>query len=225
VSGVTLERLPLRRGWWRVGPTSADIRECDPPEACTGGTPSPATSTSIWAEYLCADGHAGPKCETCAIGHRETGSGQCEPCSGNQAVAWVVVAIVVVIVAACLVALLWRRKGDDDGGSITKLARARGPRAVNKAMPMWRKLATFFILPLAVLNPAWVHAQKGVKKHKAKIRILVTMWQNLTQLQLVYVPPERDSNSHAARDQEIDTFHLAAGDLLPVGLPTVHALA
>ena len=47
VSGVTLERLPLRRGWWRVGPTSADIRECDPPEACTGGTPSPATSTSI----------------------------------------------------------------------------------------------------------------------------------------------------------------------------------
>ena len=56
-AGVTLERLPIKRGYWRATAASLEVRLCNLEEACVGGTPPAVVNETIWAEHQCAVGY------------------------------------------------------------------------------------------------------------------------------------------------------------------------
>ena len=56
-AGVTLERLPIKRGYWRATAASLEVRLCNLEEAGVGGTPPAVGNETIWAEHQCAVGY------------------------------------------------------------------------------------------------------------------------------------------------------------------------
>jgi len=73
--GQTLEDLRLKRGFWRTGSNSTDIRECLAEEACLGGANS--------SDY-CRPSHRGPLCQLCEAGYSKEMNGLCQPCDSSS---------------------------------------------------------------------------------------------------------------------------------------------
>lgn len=54
---VTLDRIPVRAGYWRQNPRSTIVRLCDYDDACLGG--------AVAGDASCSPGHRGPLCDIC----------------------------------------------------------------------------------------------------------------------------------------------------------------
>ena len=58
--GTVLETLPIKKGYWRESVNSADIVQCNLPEACSGSGSKPTNLTDY-----CNEGYRGILCESC----------------------------------------------------------------------------------------------------------------------------------------------------------------
>jgi hypothetical protein len=102
ISGMSLSRANIEKGYWRIDSNSKDIRECPVSDACTGGN-----STSY-----CLDGHEGPYCKLCASGYFMTPFGICNTCEETAIdIAMTILAFVALVVIVCTIsALLVKRR-------------------------------------------------------------------------------------------------------------------
>eukprot|EP00611_Tribonema_gayanum_P000844 TRINITY_DN1063_c0_g1_i4.p1 TRINITY_DN1063_c0_g1~~TRINITY_DN1063_c0_g1_i4.p1 ORF type:complete len:528 (+),score=78.33 TRINITY_DN1063_c0_g1_i4:187-1770(+) len=102
--GITLETLPLLRGFWREGMDSdqASILTCWNPDACTGG----AGMASLGSDSYCATGYTGPYCAACASGYVAGLGYKCVQCSSDDLALTVglsaAAVAIVVILGVCL---------------------------------------------------------------------------------------------------------------------------
>merc|ERR1712224_499155 len=72
-NGNNLENLKLKRGYWRIGKDSLDIRRCPEPSYCI------ASNTSGY----CLEGHTGIMCLSCEDG-KSMKSNKCIVCTDDQ---------------------------------------------------------------------------------------------------------------------------------------------
>jgi hypothetical protein len=225
-AGVTLARLPLESGRWRVTPASTRAERCRNEEACTGGTPN-ASAPGEWANGQCAEGFEGPLCGVCVAGYRKTAEG-CGPCNDDVWASWTIAAIVLSVAILILAFMLWRRKSRAKkptssaskrrlSAKIEKVRRLSGTPPANlsgvtKPPPCWRSLLAVFIVPIAIFLPMterifrdWIlkGVKKGLNKHKAKMRILVR----------AHATPEGPVPAGAS--VRLSAFYLRIGDDVP----------
>ena len=122
--GVTLEELPVKMGWWRVTPTSTDVRVCKSDAACDHS--GHANTSSIWAESQCADGYRGPLCGSCEEKHYTTSSAVCMACDGSEWPAWLAAGVVIAAALGLFGYLLLRsakpRKAAAEPGRMERFA-------------------------------------------------------------------------------------------------------
>ncbi|CAM9678213.1 unnamed protein product [Pylaiella littoralis] len=110
VPGVTLDTLPLAKGYWRGNISDTNIHECLNPSACVGGRGMNSSSSSSEDENddsvvvsaaatnainsntyddsrYCEEGHKGAYCSVCAVGYRRFSRGQlCNSCAGEWSI-------------------------------------------------------------------------------------------------------------------------------------------
>ena len=72
--GTSIEKISLKKGFWRYSKKSLNIRRCDEPLACVGGVITNSTDDQ------CRKGHTGPLCDVCVPGHAKTSSDLCAKC-------------------------------------------------------------------------------------------------------------------------------------------------
>jgi hypothetical protein len=103
-SGLTLETLILKKGWWRVGVDTLDIRECPVEEACVGGNSSEV-------DGYCREGHTGPYCHLCVDDFSADVFGLCQKCdAGTRSILSTVGAgLGVIAFCAFLYLVVWKR--------------------------------------------------------------------------------------------------------------------
>jgi hypothetical protein len=122
--GVTLAELPLAQGWWRVTPTSNDVRACNVEAACDHS--GHANASSIWAERQCAGGYRGPLCGACEEQHYAASSGVCTACDGSEWPAWLAAGVVIAAALGLFGYLLLRsakpRKAAAEPGRMERFA-------------------------------------------------------------------------------------------------------
>ncbi len=108
--GQLLASLTLRRGYWRVGTTSATVYRCDSPSACLGGPPSGPDGRPE-----CASGSTGVLCADCEPGYFKLkpplgGCQRCDHTSLVRSVALVSTVLVVIALVGAGIMLRRRRK-------------------------------------------------------------------------------------------------------------------
>ena len=168
--GITLDELPLERGWWRVTPTSSDLRRCNVEGACTHPNQTQAAlrrriSAATWADRQCAVGHRGPLCGACDEDFYSAALGKCERCGGSAWQSWLAVGIVLAAAVGALGFMLLR--GDDAESSLSN------------GQSRWR------VRVAGAANVLLVRA----RRLNSKLRICVAMYQMLTQLGTVFTIP------------------------------------
>ena len=78
--GASLDKMPIRPGYWRQSRTSRFVRTC-----LFAGNASCIGGTNI--SQQCATGYRGPFCNLCTVGYYGGRGGSCERCDGDPAVA------------------------------------------------------------------------------------------------------------------------------------------
>eukprot|EP00904_Undaria_pinnatifida_P010820 jgi/Undpi1/6869/HiC_scaffold_21.g09345.m1 len=73
--GATLERLPIKRGYWRAATNLTHSRACFNAAACGGGT------LVTEPNDYCAEGYEGVVCSVCSSGYGRGAANQCHVCS------------------------------------------------------------------------------------------------------------------------------------------------
>ncbi|CAN0240311.1 unnamed protein product [Pylaiella littoralis] len=211
IPGVTLDTLPLAKGYWRGDITKTYVHECLNPSACVGGRgiesssssssedendDSVAVSTAILNattsntyddSRYCVEGHKGAYCSVCADGYRRFSGGQlCVSCTGGwssglQAMLWALAAVACYLLMTLVVFLI--------GGvsAISQLKKRLAGFFCFRRRP--KAVATGFIEFTAA--PSTGSAEKiaaktfGARMLRAvpfqKLKILIVVWQILTQ--------------------------------------------
>ena len=103
--GLTLDSLPLHKGYWRTGRTSAILSRCG--DAASSDTACVGGSITAAASDLCKPWTTGPYCTLCNItdGSRyyDSGTSSCLECTGDAAAT--MVGLVLAVLAALLLPL------------------------------------------------------------------------------------------------------------------------
>jgi len=81
--GVTIEDLPLKRGFWRSTRNSSNVVKCYTNDACAQQQLQ-ETANSRKKQTQCAMGHSGPLCDVCLPGYAKDVLGNCETCDGKK---------------------------------------------------------------------------------------------------------------------------------------------
>ena len=77
VAHRVLERLYVKRGFWRQNDRASTIRECPNAAACRAG--------AVFGDAACHRGHEGPLCAVCARGYTPDGRRGCARCTARDA--------------------------------------------------------------------------------------------------------------------------------------------
>jgi hypothetical protein len=77
--GITVESLPLLKGYWRSTASSHNIVQCYTKKACTHPNRT-TTAADFSLDNQCAEGHTGPICNVCKKGHAKSVTGECDIC-------------------------------------------------------------------------------------------------------------------------------------------------
>ena len=97
---ATLNKLPLKKQFWRTTDDSTDVMECKVKAACLGGNDTSA---------YCLEGHEGPYCDVCKQGYSKDVMGICKSCSDTFS-AWRVVTTVVVLLLMIFFIIIFKKK-------------------------------------------------------------------------------------------------------------------
>ncbi|GMH73335.1 hypothetical protein TrRE_jg3119, partial [Triparma retinervis] len=82
-AGVTVEKLPLMKGYWRSSSNSSNIVQCYTESACLhpdDDDSEDTSTTTITADDQCAEGHTGPLCNVCEKKFVKSTTGECLEC-------------------------------------------------------------------------------------------------------------------------------------------------
>ena len=108
MSGVTLEHLPLKRGYYRTSTSSSDLRRCPDfgnSSGCIGGW--------VDGEGPCASWLRGPYCRLCNVTdtsrYYDATRSACVPCEGGVEAPLAIAISVIVAVAAVVAVWAWRK--------------------------------------------------------------------------------------------------------------------
>ena len=93
--GVTVEKLPIKPGFWRSSNKSLTIFQCNIDSACIGGDEIENSDS------YCETGNIGPYCQVCGDGYRKSISEKCIKCGKNQA-GLISVSIIVILLSVLL---------------------------------------------------------------------------------------------------------------------------
>jgi hypothetical protein len=152
--GVTLEDLPLTKGYWRVTSTSVDVLLCLTEAACPGEGHLKQNAT-VWADRFCAEGSRGPLCGVCDEGFRREANGDCAACGGAAGAWGAFAASTIAIIIAILLLMAWCRKRQQERKFGKPQKKGRAARAVGILIIVAKAL------------------EEGRGRHKSKLRILV----------------------------------------------------
>ncbi|GMH48997.1 hypothetical protein TrVE_jg8778 [Triparma verrucosa] len=83
-AGVTIEDLPLKKGFWRSSFKSANVVKCYIEEACPQSPSSKSVNSTNPIDDQCADGHTGPVCNVCMPNYAKSVMGKCETCNNDS---------------------------------------------------------------------------------------------------------------------------------------------
>ncbi|GMH77627.1 hypothetical protein TrLO_g10306 [Triparma laevis f. longispina] len=79
-AGVTIDKLPLKRGFWRSGFDSSNVVKCYTEDACSQTPSTKFVNITNPIDEQCAGGHTGPICNVCLTGYAKNFLGICETC-------------------------------------------------------------------------------------------------------------------------------------------------
>ncbi|CBJ48858.1 polymorphic Outer membrane protein G/I family [Ectocarpus siliculosus] len=135
---VTLEDLPVERGYWRASPSSEEVFACYNSDACLGGVTGRAG--------YCLKGYEGPYCAVCSDGYTTELAFACTRCSGGAGrIALAAVLAVVVLCVAFAVAsyAMSGRVGDVRSGVVARLGQYIPLQSVKIVIVAWQILTQF----------------------------------------------------------------------------------
>ena len=110
--GITLETLPLKKGYWRSGAMSYNVVHCYTLDACPQNNDKTANVTFFLdVDDQCREGHEGPICNVCIDGYVKNVLGLCDICEDTVVPTnFVVVVIVAVVLSLLVIAAYGRRR-------------------------------------------------------------------------------------------------------------------
>ena len=127
---------------------------------CGGEPPASAVNSSLWASYICATGYQGPKCAKCAEDFYAAALGNCKKCDGSeQWAAWLLLVVCLSVAGVMFGCILLR------GDRTEKKTEEKEPGCVENFCA--RIISRVF-------------------RYQIKLRILIAMFQVLTQLGMVF---------------------------------------
>ncbi|CAM9191106.1 unnamed protein product [Ectocarpus sp. 13 AM-2016] len=135
---VTLEDLPVERGYWRASPSSEEVFACYNADACLGGVTGRAG--------YCLDGYEGPYCAVCSDGYTTELAFTCTRCSGGAG--RIALAAVLAVVALCVAIAVGSyamsgKVGDVRSGVVARLGRYVPLQSVKIVIVAWQILTQF----------------------------------------------------------------------------------
>ena len=83
-AGVTIEELPLRKGFWRSDFNSSNVVKCYTEDACSQSPSTKSINSANPIDVQCADDHTGPICNVCLPGYAKNFLGNCETCQHDN---------------------------------------------------------------------------------------------------------------------------------------------
>jgi hypothetical protein len=211
--GSTLAIMPVKAGGWRLGNESFKVHACFNKLACIGVNSSSDSSTSSRRQLssigvagtnagdaLCAPGHSGfmcGKCRTGWYGYKETAL--CSECTGSMALAFVPMILLGIVAFIMVIVFIKSGTVGIDVGAAVKGGFAKAVE--NKGKQMAREATR-----KAVHNAAGdkngrmkakaaqsvIFAMKAhglLKKYSVKLKILLSLWQILTNLGPIFMIP------------------------------------
>ena len=118
-AGVTIEKLPLKKGFWRSDFNSSNVVKCYTEDACSQSPSTKTVNTTNPIDGQCADGHTGPVCNVCLPGYAKDFLGNCGTCENDNIYippeSAVFMSVFVAILLATIVFNVQRKKKSGQG--------------------------------------------------------------------------------------------------------------
>ena len=144
--GTVLETLPIKKGYWRSEANSADVVQCNLPEACSGSGSKPTNLTDY-----CNEGYRGILCESCKQAYFLLVD-RCETCVGRggrggqgNSGTWIWLAAFTAVISGLL--FLWFRLLRHHHGAIYIWAEYMWSSFGTQARTVWSGLQILSNLP------------------------------------------------------------------------------
>jgi hypothetical protein len=181
-AGITVENLPLKKGYWRSSRNSSNVVLCYIEDACLQAEKSvePSSSTTSSTDHQCRDGHTGPICNVCLDGYAKDVLGNCETCEGEgfhfPTETLIFLVIFVVVVAATVYYVVIRRRKKKEETSRVDRFRQR-TRTLSQAQS--NETASSSLQAVQMDQDHWFN------RGRTKAKIMVSFLQILTSYESV----------------------------------------